>query len=182
MAIGAVDAGKLKKVVKEGGKRGVEIEGASDMGGLQFFCTSVEEPEGNLELLEESIKAMSAECKPDEEERKGGAGNVGKMVFSHCDEQLSIVCDVPESKREQIKAGDWMAKVTEALGGEVVKGEDGLASGKVMQDKEKGRFPIKLKDEGIALSIAHLRSLGLFPEVEEDSEDEMVFGDEDFPQ
>merc|ERR1712087_542651 len=30
---------KMKKVIKEGGKRGVEIEGAADMGGLQFFCT-----------------------------------------------------------------------------------------------------------------------------------------------
>lgn len=30
---------KLKTVLKEGGKRGVEIEGAADMGGLQFFCT-----------------------------------------------------------------------------------------------------------------------------------------------
>merc|ERR1712151_1364714 len=29
---------KYKKVIKEGGKRGVEIEGAADMGGLQFFC------------------------------------------------------------------------------------------------------------------------------------------------
>merc|ERR1719215_1875554 len=27
----------LKKSIKEGGKRGVEIEGAADMGGLQFF-------------------------------------------------------------------------------------------------------------------------------------------------
>jgi len=35
---------KLKKVIKEGGKRGVEIEGAADMGGLTFFCTSVDEP------------------------------------------------------------------------------------------------------------------------------------------
>lgn len=31
----------LKKVIKEGGKRGVEIEGAADLGGLQFFCTVV---------------------------------------------------------------------------------------------------------------------------------------------
>ena len=27
------------QVIKEGGKKGVEIEGASDMGGLEFFCT-----------------------------------------------------------------------------------------------------------------------------------------------
>merc|ERR1711957_370519 len=44
-------AKKLKKVLKEGGKRGVEIEGAADMGGLQFFCTSVDEPEGDCDLL-----------------------------------------------------------------------------------------------------------------------------------
>merc|ERR1740129_2463461 len=38
---------ELKKVMKEGGKRCVEIEGAAGMGGLQFFCTSVDEPEGD---------------------------------------------------------------------------------------------------------------------------------------
>lgn len=32
-------------MIKEGGKRGVEIEGAADMGGLMFFCTSVDQPE-----------------------------------------------------------------------------------------------------------------------------------------
>merc|ERR1719291_1619465 len=51
-------AKKLKKVIKEGGKRGVEIEGAADMGGLQFFCTSVDEPEGDVELLEKCVGAM----------------------------------------------------------------------------------------------------------------------------
>merc|ERR1711920_382937 len=35
---------KMKKIIKEGGKRGVEIEGAADMGGLQFFCTTMDEP------------------------------------------------------------------------------------------------------------------------------------------
>jgi len=38
-------------VIKEGGKRGVEIEGAADMGGLQFFCTAVEFPDGDEEML-----------------------------------------------------------------------------------------------------------------------------------
>lgn len=32
----------IKTVIKEGGKKGVEIEGASDMGGLEFFCTTIE--------------------------------------------------------------------------------------------------------------------------------------------
>merc|ERR1719487_1299873 len=72
----------LKKVVKEGGKRGVEIEGAADMGGLQFFCTSVDEPEGDVDLLVQSVEAMNAKSDPTEEERKGGSGAIGKMCFS----------------------------------------------------------------------------------------------------
>ena len=33
------------------GKKGVEIEGASDMGGLDFFCTTMELPDGDTDLL-----------------------------------------------------------------------------------------------------------------------------------
>merc|ERR1711902_31084 len=85
---------KLKKVVKEGGKRGVEIEGAADMGGLQFFCTSVDEPEGDLDLLLECIEAMNAEPIPGEEERKGCSGHIGKMIFSVGVEQLAVAAYV----------------------------------------------------------------------------------------
>merc|ERR1712084_7573 len=84
-------ADKLKKVIKEGGKRGVEIEGAADMGGLQFFCTSVDLPEGDLDMLVESMTAMNAKSDPTEEERKGGSGHIGKMVFSAGTEQLAVV-------------------------------------------------------------------------------------------
>ena len=44
----AVDAKKLARCIKEGGKRGVEIDGAATMGGLSFFCTKVRA--GCLEL------------------------------------------------------------------------------------------------------------------------------------
>merc|ERR1712083_814149 len=81
---------KLKKVIKEGGKRGVEIEGAADMGGLQFFCTSVECPDGDLDLLLESLKAMNEKSDPTQEERKGGSGNIGKMIFSAGTDQLAV--------------------------------------------------------------------------------------------
>merc|ERR1712087_279887 len=62
---------KMKKVIKEGGKRGVEIEGAADMGGLQFFCTSVDVPEGDVDLLMECVQAMNAQSNPTED---GGGG------------------------------------------------------------------------------------------------------------
>ena len=66
----------LKKVVKEGGKRGVEIEVAADMGGLQFFCTSVDEPQGDVDLIDHGIAAMNAAPTPGEEDRKGCSGHI----------------------------------------------------------------------------------------------------------
>merc|ERR1711990_1241467 len=97
-------AKKLKKVIKEGGKRGIEIEGAADMGGLQFFCTSVEEPDGDLDLMDECMKAMNTECAPDEEERKGCSGRIGKMIFSAGVEQLGVVAYLPKEQEGNLDA------------------------------------------------------------------------------
>eukprot|EP00397_Hematodinium_sp_SG-2012_P036265 GEMP01039132.1.p1 GENE.GEMP01039132.1~~GEMP01039132.1.p1 ORF type:complete len:433 (+),score=123.18 GEMP01039132.1:22-1299(+) len=171
----------LQKVKKEGGKRGVEIEGASDMGGLEFFCTCVDAPEGDLELLQECLTAMNEKSDPLAEERKGGAGNVGKMVFSSGSERLAIVCDVPAEKRGKIAAKEWMEVVLLNLEGKLVKGDDGVAIGEVLADPNKNRFPIKMKDTGIAVSIDHLKKKGLFPDKDDDSDDDYIFGDDDFP-
>merc|ERR1712070_1032040 len=100
----------LKTTIKEGGKRGVEIEGAADMGGLQFFCTSVDCPDGDTELLVESMKAMNAKSDPGEEERKGGSGHIGKMIFSAGAEQLAIVAYVPEAKYGELSCQEWLEK------------------------------------------------------------------------
>merc|ERR1719388_296548 len=99
---------KMKKVIKEGGKRGVEIEGAADMGGLQFFCTSVDEPEGDLDLLVESLKAMNAKPVPGEEERKGCSGHIGKTIFSAGVDRLAVVAYVPEDKVGALSCEEWL--------------------------------------------------------------------------
>merc|ERR1711877_30876 len=104
----------LKKVKKEGGKRGVEIEGAADMGGLQFFCTAVELPDGDLEMLVESMTAMNAKSDPTEEERKGGSGHIGKMIFSCGADQLAVVAYVPEDKRGELDCGEWLKTVLDS--------------------------------------------------------------------
>merc|ERR1719436_295144 len=111
----------MKKVVKEGGKRGVEIEGAADMGGLQFFCTSVDEPDGDLELLGACADAMNAQSDPTEEERKGGSGKIGKMLFSAGTEQLAVLAYVPDALKDQIDAVDWLKTVLALFGGQVVE-------------------------------------------------------------
>merc|ERR1712150_27093 len=173
-------AKKLKKVIKEGGKRGVEIEGAADMGGLQFFCTSVDEPQGDVEFLMESMKAMNAESDPAEEERKGGSGNIGKMIFSAGEEHLAVLAYTPEAKLDQICCEDWLKAVLSTQGGEVLSVTKTLCMGRVKTDKDKNVFPLKIREPMILEANNFLRKKGLFPEDDDDS-DEMVFGDDDFP-
>lgn len=171
-----------KKVIKEGGKRGVEIDGAADMGGLQFFCTSVDEPEGDMGLLCMCMDAMNAESDPTEEERKGGSGRIGKMIFSACTEHLAVLAYVPEALKESIDAVEWLKKVLDTFGGEVVDGSTPtLAKGLIKADGDKGKFPLKMKEPCITEAIAYLKAKGLFPDKDDDSDDDFVFVDDDFP-
>jgi len=180
----AMDAEALKKlkkaVIKEGGKRGVEIEGAADMGGLQFFCTNVETPDGDVELLVECMNAMNAKSDPTDEERKGGSGAIGKMIFSAGTEQLAVAAYVPEAKQGDLSCEEWLKKVLSTFNGKLLKGDKTVSTGVVKADGDKGIFPLKIREPMILEANNFLRKLGLFP-VDNGSSDEMVFGDEDFP-
>merc|ERR1719408_837486 len=175
-------AKKLKKVQKEGGKRGVEIEGAADMGGLQFFCTSVEEPDGDVELLLKSVGAMNEKSDPTEEERKGGSGHIGKMVFSAGPERLAIVAYVPQEKQDELVCEEWLQKVLSMFpGGEVHSATKSVCAGFIPTDADQGVFPLKIREALILEANNFLRKKGLFPEDDGSDDDEMVFGDDDFP-
>ena len=80
----------------------MEIEGAASMGGLEFFCTKVDEPNGDIELLQKSVEAMNAKVDENEEERKGGSGEIGKMIFSSNDNVLAVVAYVPAEKKDKV--------------------------------------------------------------------------------
>jgi len=172
---------KMKKVIKEGGKRGVEIEGAADMGGLQFFCTSVDEPEGDMEMTLECVKAMNAKSDPTEEERKGGSGHIGKMVFSAGAERLALVAYVPEEKQGELECKEWLAKVLSLYSGTLESEAKDYCSGAIATDGNKNIFPLKIRDSLILEANTFLRKKGLFPEDNDDDDDDMVFGDDDFP-
>jgi len=174
---------QLKKVIKEGGKRGVEIDGAADMGGLQFFCTSVDEPDGDLEMIGVCMDAMNEASDPTEEERKGGSARIGKMIFSAGVEQLAVLAYIPEALTDQISATEWLTTVIGEHGG-VVSAKDsnaGRAVGTVPANQQKGVFPLKLKEPCISAAITYLKGKGLFPDKDDDSDDEFIFGDDDFP-
>jgi len=173
---------KLKKVKKEGGKRGVEIEGAADMGGLQFFCTSVDEPEGDIELCLKCMEAMNEKSDPTEEERKGGSGHIGKMVFSAGVHQLALVAYVPEAKQAECSCEEWLEKVLSLYPtGKMVDKAKDVCTAFIPTDSDKNIFPLKIREPMILEANNFLRKKGLFPEDNGDDSDEMVFGDDDFP-
>merc|ERR1719436_2308617 len=139
---------KMKKITKEGGKRGVEIEGAADMGGLQFFCTTMQEPNGDVDLLYESLKAMNAKSDPSEEERKGGSGRVGKMLVSpdQDNSKLALVAYCPPAKQGVLTADQWMKEMVASLGGgEILFSDATTAKCEIKNDADKGLFVLKLK-------------------------------------
>jgi len=175
---------KMKKIVKEGGKRGVEIEGAADMGGLQFFCTAMDEPNGDVDLLYESMKAMNEKSDPSEEERKGGSGRIGKLIISKNqeDSKLALVAYCPPSKHDVLKADQWMTVLLKTLGaGTMSFGDAYTAKAEILNDPDKGVYILKVKDAAITEGINYLKSKGLFPDKTDDSDDDYVFGDDDFP-
>merc|ERR1711991_224566 len=176
---------KLAKIIKAGGKRGVEIEGAAAMGGLQFFCTTMDEPEGDLTLLIECMKGMNAKSDPTEEERKGGAGRLGKIIMSMTDEKLAFVSYCPSDKPALgCKAKEWLEHVINTVVGPSTAAKcvefkecegcstDNYYTALLTRDTDLNVFPIKVRDPAISTAYAYLRAKDLFPADDEDDDDE----------
>lgn len=133
---------------------------------------SVETPEGDMELLEFVLEGMNAPVDESAEERKGGAGGIGKMLLSAGTKQLAVICHVPKELQEATPAfsiKDWVAEVAKASGAEVVSESDELIKLVGAGDPEKERFPLKMRDAAQAAGFAYIKSKGLIPE--EDSDD-----------
>merc|ERR1719428_566365 len=111
-----LDAKACKVAKKEGGKKGAELAGASDMGGIEFFTTYCESANGDSKLLDLVIQEMNRPIEEGMEEVKGGSGHVGKLVFSAGEEALGAVAYVPEEKKDKVNAITWLEKVLESFG------------------------------------------------------------------
>merc|ERR1711865_791883 len=155
--------------------------GCADMGGLQFFSTSVDEVTGDLEMIVESVKAMSNEPIPGDEERKGCSKHIGKMIFSAGTDQLAVAAYVPEAKQGELECEEWLSAVLALYQGEVVTKDKSLSTGRIKADGNNNIFPLKIREPMILEANNFLRKKGLFPEDKDSDDDDMVFGDDDFP-
>ena len=171
-------------MIKEGGKKGQDIAGVNDMGGLEFFCTSIDAADGDAELLKMALDGANAEVDPAGEERKGGSGHVGKCLFSSGLTSLALATYVPADKKVKIDPMQWMEHIltqTSGLDNAVINStsEDGttvLAT--IAQNADKNLFSLKMKDVALSQAIIYLRERDCFPPDDDDSDDDMVFGDD----
>ncbi|PNW83263.1 hypothetical protein CHLRE_05g233050v5 [Chlamydomonas reinhardtii] len=167
----------VKAAKKEGGKKGVDIVGMSDMGGVKFFNVVLESANGDLALMDAVLEGFNAPVDEGAEERKGGAGGLGKMLLSAGDKTVALLCNVPKELQESyphVKATEWMDKLVAAAGGKVAKREDGEEVIKVLieGDSEKGLFPLKMRDAAQTAGFAFLREQNLIPA--DDSDDDYI--------
>merc|ERR1719359_888553 len=142
----------------------------------------MDEPEGDLDLLKVSMVAMNEKSDPTEEERKGGSGHIGKMIFSAGLESLAVVAYVPKDKQKECSSEDWLAKVLASqTGGKLVSKSKEISTGFVPNNPDKGVFALKIREPMILEANNFLRAKGLFPEDKDSESDDPVFGDDDFP-
>ena len=151
--------------------------GVSALGGVCFFNVSVDEPEGDLELLQHLLDAANVEVDEAAEERKGGAGDLGKAFLSAGNDQLAIIFHVPKdlSERKGVTMQEWMDALLKPVadkGMKIVEQTDEVAKVVVPANADAGIFPIKLRDDCTSHGFAFLREKGLIPQ--DDSSDDDI--------
>jgi hypothetical protein len=170
----------LKAVIKEGGKKGIEISGAADMGGLEFFNTIIEQCKGKECLVELAMHAMNKDIDPEEEESKGGSAEVGKVLIAPGEKEMCLCAYVPDDKVHKVQATAWLKAILdkwEIPHSAMLKQTDTWATAHLMCDAEKGQFSLKLKESALQGGINYLREVGAFPEGDESDDDECYAND-----
>ena len=156
---------------KEGGKKGVEIEGAADMSGLTCFCTRIQNAKGEVKTPRSRHGRDERDSRPI---RRGGKKRVlredlqnynlrKRRERTNRDGGVRRRRDEGQAEREGLVArrvrfgfGWW------ASGGTVDEGAtDTWATVTCKEDKEKFFF-LKMKDNCLGAAIAYLRERDLF--------------------
>eukprot|EP00973_Karenia_brevis_P079307 11005205-Karenia_brevis.AAC.1 len=85
------------------------------------------------------------------------------MIFSACDDQPALVAYVPDQKKNDLDATEWIKQVLEFNNGKVCEGAFGVyVRGFIKAGRDENKFPLKMKEPSITRAISCLRGKGLF--------------------
>lgn len=172
---------QLKASIKEGGKKGQDLIGMSDMGGVKFFSVAIDSAEGQWELMDAVMQGMNKEVDPTADDRKGGAGEIGKCLLYADNSTLFMICHVPNLVKEQINQEEWFKAVVDSVGGNMIgeaetievgkTGEGTVLKAEMKANPDAGKFPLKERDVAIGKSFEYLVSKGLVRPDESDDDE-----------
>jgi hypothetical protein len=168
-------AKQLKAAVKEGGKKGQDLIGMHEMGGMKYFTVAMEQCDGSWELLEAAMQAANKEVDPEGDDRKGGAGNLGKAFFT-CDASKYVACliHMKADLQGDLTIKEWANTMFKDLGvqGEILEESEETIKAIAYGSEEKQLFPLKQRDAAINASFAMLKTKKLV--MEDESEGDMA--------
>ena len=126
------------------------------------------------------LDAANVEVDDSAEERKGGAGDLGKAFLSAGESQLAIIFNVPKelAASKGVTIQEWMDALLEPVK-EHMKVEsqtEEVAKVVVPGNPDAGLFPLKMRDECTAKGFAFLRNKGLIP-ADDSSDDDINYAD-----
>jgi lysyl-tRNA synthetase class 2 len=176
------DEKKRAKVVaaaaKEGGKKGQDLAGMCDIGGMKYFTVSMEQCFGEWELLEAAMAGANKEVDPEGDDRKGGAHELAKCFFS-CGEDgadCKILVHMKEELQGDLSIKDWVTTMISDsdVCGEIIE-ESATTIKAVAKKGAQGKelFPLKQRDAAINASFRMLREKKLVAEQSSGSEVDM---------
>lgn len=147
-----------------------------------FFHLTLENCEGELALVQAAMDAANKEVDAAAEDRKGGAGHLGKVFLSAGDKHVAIVAHVPQPLQETVALREWFDRVTLAMTSaediEIVSQTPEQIAAIAKGNPAKEKFPLKMRDAGINAGFAFLHeksALGRRPGVEEERQFVLTF-------
>eukprot|EP01066_Platyproteum_vivax_P006409 Platyproteum_vivax@DN2207_c0_g1_i1.p1 len=159
---------QIKAAKKSGNKKGADLQGLHEMGGMKYFVCSIDGAEGEVEAVKAAITESHNE-----------APLIGKLFLSASDTtKVALVCFVPEEKQAEVSAIDWLHEASKGLEGKFLEESKGYSVYYAEANPDKGLYAIKMKDQAINQGLGFLKAKGLFPD-DDDSDDDIVYGDDE---
>ncbi len=136
--------------------------------GMAFFCTILEETQGDPEMLLEALEIMNKVVKKPDGTTVRDVSNIGKLLLSANEDQLAITTYIPSDLKKtsgiNFTAWDWMDLILHEYAGKKrqfrPESTETVASGLILNDPAKDIYVFKLKDNVSTLPVPV--SSGLF--------------------
>jgi lysyl-tRNA synthetase class 2 len=168
---------KFKAAKKEGGKKGQDLAGMHDLGGMRYFTVAMEQCHGDWDLLQAAMDGANVIVDESGDDRKGGATNLGKCFFTVNDErnECMMLFQMPVDQQQDLSLKEWCTKMIEdsAVQGEITEEAPDCIRAVAKGSADKQLFPLKQRDAAINVSFAYLRSKNLVAEDDSGSEVDM---------